>query len=314
MAVVKRRAKIGVIGTINRDIITFPDGSTRKGWGGIIYNLKTFSLILRNKAEIFPACNVGADCFMSIKRILKGLNGINRVSVYKVGEKNNSCHLFYQNNEEKKEILRGGVRRLVFDNIRPLLSCDIILLNYISGADIYLNSLKKLKRLFKGPIYIDFHSLSLGRHRDGSRFLRRPKCWWKILKIGDYIQMNRQELSLLANGRRLKDFDSIAEDIVRLSRALIRKKIRLMKKTFIITNGPKGASVISFRNNHPEQINIPVQRIVDKGDTTGCGDCFSAGFIAGLVTGKTLKSCGRIGNFAAFECIRRNSNQAHRTQ
>lgn len=40
-------------------------------------------------------------------------------------------------------------------------------------------------------------------------------------------------------------------------------------------------------------------------DTTGAGDAFSAGFIYGMVKGKSLKECGRLGDFLAKLCISR---------
>jgi len=38
-------------------------------------------------------------------------------------------------------------------------------------------------------------------------------------------------------------------------------------------------------------------------DTTGAGDAFCAGFLYGLVKGKDLYNCGRLGNFVASHCI-----------
>ncbi len=42
---------------------------------------------------------------------------------------------------------------------------------------------------------------------------------------------------------------------------------------------------------------------VDVVDTTGAGDAFCAGFLYGLVNGKSLFECGRLGNLVASRCV-----------
>ncbi len=38
-------------------------------------------------------------------------------------------------------------------------------------------------------------------------------------------------------------------------------------------------------------------------DTTGAGDAFCAGFLYGLINGKSLFECGKLGNFVASRCV-----------
>ncbi len=38
-------------------------------------------------------------------------------------------------------------------------------------------------------------------------------------------------------------------------------------------------------------------------DTTGAGDAYAAGFLAGLTAGRSLPVCGRMGSIAAAEVI-----------
>jgi adenosine kinase len=45
---------------------------------------------------------------------------------------------------------------------------------------------------------------------------------------------------------------------------------------------------------------FPIAKLVD---TTGAGDMFAAGFLAGLARGRDMKACGRLGVLAAAEII-----------
>ncbi len=67
----------------------------------------------------------------------------------------------------------------------------------------------------------------------------------------------------------------------------------------VLTRGPLGSVVVSGDELHviaPE----PVPSLVD---TTGAGDLYAAGFLAGLTQGLDLHTCGRMGSVAAAEVI-----------
>ena len=38
-------------------------------------------------------------------------------------------------------------------------------------------------------------------------------------------------------------------------------------------------------------------------DTTGAGDAFCAGFLYGMLNEKSLRECGKLGNFVASRCV-----------
>ena len=62
--------------------------------------------------------------------------------------------------------------------------------------------------------------------------------------------------------------------------------------------GEKGCYVTDGKEAHliePFKVNVV--------DTTGAGDAFSAGFLYGLINGKDLYQCGRLGNFVASCCV-----------
>ena len=69
--------------------------------------------------------------------------------------------------------------------------------------------------------------------------------------------------------------------------------------TLVITRGAHGAIAVE-RDYMVEIPAAPVDRIVD---TTGAGDLFAAGFIAGRCRGRPLKACLETGSIAAAEVI-----------
>jgi sugar/nucleoside kinase (ribokinase family) len=69
--------------------------------------------------------------------------------------------------------------------------------------------------------------------------------------------------------------------------------------TLVITRGPHGA--VAFEKGNQAEIAAPhVERIVD---TTGAGDLFAAGFLAGRCRGRPLGACLETGSIAAAEII-----------
>jgi ribokinase len=62
--------------------------------------------------------------------------------------------------------------------------------------------------------------------------------------------------------------------------------------------GKKGCYVTDGKESHLIE---PYK--VEAVDTTGAGDAFCAGFLYGLIKGRDLYECGRLGNFVASRCI-----------
>jgi ribokinase len=69
-------------------------------------------------------------------------------------------------------------------------------------------------------------------------------------------------------------------------------------KIVAVKLGSNGCYVTNGKESH--MIEAFKVKVVD---TTGAGDAFCAGFLYGLISGKSLCECGRLGNFVASKCI-----------
>jgi hypothetical protein len=286
------RSKVGIIGSINRDTIYLADDKQVSSWGGILYNIKY--LTESGVGEIIPVVNAGVDAYEDIIGILKKYPNVNSEYVSCVDALNNHCFLYYHNQSHKCEVLKGGVRRLRYKQIMPLLDCDLVLVNFISGRDIALQTLERFRQNYRGLIYMDIHSLTLGSRKveEGyKRFLRRPSNWMRYAGCADILQMNENEFEILSG--------------CKLSHGNLRRFWSLISantKCMLITLGRDGSLVVSGKSN-PKIKEIPPIKVSRVYDTTGCGDAFAAGFISEYINSKNLTKSATNGNrLAAQRC------------
>jgi sugar/nucleoside kinase (ribokinase family) len=71
-------------------------------------------------------------------------------------------------------------------------------------------------------------------------------------------------------------------------------------KNAVVKLGSNGCFI---KNNRGEKYFIEAYKNIRVADTTGAGDSFAAGFIAGLTMGWDLKMCGKFGNAAGAHCV-----------
>ena len=283
--------KIGAVGTINRDTIYQPDGGRIESWGGLLYNVRY--LCGSAIGEIIPVVNIGRDCFRPVMEILNRFENINISQIRKVAEKNNHCFLHYQNESHKCEILKGGVPPLTYSRLEPLLDCDLVLINFISGPDVRLAALEKFRQNYDGIIYMDIHSLTLGRTRVPGgyrRHLRRPRYWKRYAACAAVLQVNETEFQLLS-GREFSletGIDFVADNLEDL-------------KCLAVTQGASGCSIIYRANGLLLGRSIPAMKVETVYDTTGCGDIFGAGFVVEFLISGNYSLAAQYGNCLAGE-------------
>jgi sugar/nucleoside kinase (ribokinase family) len=264
------KLKITVIGTINKDTIIFPTGKRTESFGGIMYNLSALAGLGGKWVSIYPICNLGYDVYNEVEKILKRYKNVKLNGINKVRKKNNHAFLFIDQNNQRKEILQNRVPALRFDQVKPYLGSNLILINFISGFDIKLDDLKKIRRKTDALTFMDVHSLTLGIDKDGKRFLKAPKDWQEYIKQADIVQTNLIELSTLSGKelRSWKEAQDFGKHVLSLGPCML-----------LVTLGEDGAVMIQREGKEYQFKKCKGIKVRGFKDATGCGDVFSAGFL-----------------------------------
>lgn len=98
--------------------------------------------------------------------------------------------------------------------------------------------------------------------------------------------------------------------------AVIREKTGLsdaelleLARIWVVTLGENGSRILVRGGTRVE---VPPAKAREVVDPTGAGDAYRAGFVAGLLRGLDLGTCGRMGSVSAVYAVERYGTQAHR--
>ncbi|HVP36976.1 MAG TPA: PfkB family carbohydrate kinase [Terriglobales bacterium] len=268
------RSRLSVIGTITKDTIAFPNGKVKKSFGGILYNILPLVLWAPKNLVISPVCNLGSDIYSKVLSYLKRFENIDLSGISRVQEKNNHVNLFYGRRGFKKEVLKNLVPKIEFSQIEPYLNSNIFLINFISGFDIDLETLQRMKENAGSRIFMDLHSLILGIKKNGQRFFKAPFLWREYLKLADIVQMNFKEMQVISESH-LKSENEI--------KAFARHILNLGPGILLVTRGRNGALLYHRKKMKIVRYHSSALKVGDLIDPTGCGDVFSSGFLLSFI-------------------------------
>ena len=286
--------RLGAVATLVWDHIEnpFADPPLREQWGGAVYSFSSLSAALPDGWVVEPIVKIGADLWERGGELLRRLPGLDPgAGVVHVQAENNRVALHYRDAEHRHEVQTGGVPGWSWKEIEPLLGgLDALYVNFLSGVELDLETMQQVRARFKGPIYADLHSLFLS---PASSRPRRPTPlarWREWLACFDAIQLNEDEMALLAP----EELDRGA-----FERAVAEAGPRLV----VVTEGGRGVRYVvddalpddpvRWRSVPPSgevrcgELPAPGGRL--PGDPTGCGDVWGAAFITGLLGGLRLE-------------------------
>lgn len=275
---------VGIIGTINYDRVV-GDGFTCEDLGGIMYNILGLHYLSGGSIRIRPVANYGYDIDDKIERYLKDKENIDTGGLYKQKGRNPSVVLKDTGLQGKREILKYRVRELSFRKVKSLVDCDLILVNFISGRDVKLDTLRKLRVCYNSIIYIDVHSFTLGIKRNGQRYYRRPDKWEDVVSTADIVQMNLIEMLTVLGEKKI----TLSEPVHYRIDDMAEKILNIGPRVFILTLGSIGAKLF-YRSDNGIKVHFSKAQLnsVTGGEATGCGDLLSAAFIVSMMGGTKL--------------------------
>ncbi|MCS7229435.1 MAG: carbohydrate kinase family protein [Candidatus Kryptonium sp.] len=257
--------KYGIIGHLCLDVIHLADGSEVQSYGGIFFSLASLANIVDDGDIIYPVFGVGdVDYDKFIERI-KVYPNVVTDGIFKFEGLTNRVHLFYQDRKERTECSVHIAKPIEFERLKILLDVEVdgIFINMISGFDIEVETLKRLRKNFNGYIHFDVHSATLGVDDKNLRFRKKLDNWKDWLINVNTVQMNEFEARSI--GDENWDDDELAKNVLGLG-------IEVM----IITRANLGTTVYYF-NNGFKRTDLKAYEVIVV-DPTGCGDVFGSAF------------------------------------
>jgi hypothetical protein len=290
--------KYGVIGEPCIDFIN-RGGKESRSLGGVLYSVVSLA-VMAGRDDVYPIMNLGADEYDNITSFLGKFKNIKQDYISRVEHKTRVVKLYYRGLETEFDDSKTGKQKIYdreesstepappldYKLIEPALNMlDGLLINMVSGVDITLDSLKKVRKNFSGYIHADLHNIVMKTDDKGNRTRAGIPHWEEWCAGSNTLQMNEAEMSSMP-GKKLSEYE-FAEQILSTEDANHGNAL-------VITRGKSGVSL--FRKidkkvmgevySEIDKIDLPSIESHSFKDSTGCGDVFASAFFLKTVQNK----------------------------
>ncbi len=270
--------RIAVVGTIMRDEIETDSGEKLESFGGILYNVVALAALTRGSDRIVPVCSLGADHFGTVtQRYFGDSRHVQATGVHASAGGTDENVITYGGAGDRTERMTIRTEPLTPAQLEPAKDCTAILINFVNGRELGLETLRAFRASSSAHIHLDVHNLGKRIDESGTLVRGEPADWKEWLALVDTVQANEWEVAAML-GSRPETGDEFRAAATGLLGAVENLRVA------IVTGGANGATIAhrltgdrSVRTMH-----VPVLPVDAVKDTTGCGDCFAAGFVVGM--------------------------------
>lgn len=273
--------RVLVIGEPCIDVIHKVDGKIYNEHGGITYSVVAGGL-LDDGVEVVPVIGLHGEDAPYFTQLLEQLAPVNLSAIYRVDFPTRRVNLFYEDENNRWECSTQPIEPTPFERIAPFLPAEGIHLNLISGSDIALSTMQKIREAAPGThIHLDLHNIVMKLLPDSKRVRAPRNDYLDWCRLADTVQMNEDEASVI-------------DDSVSDRRVLAEKVLETGAKAFIVTLAEKGFILFEKNNGKiSEQFFPPRQTNVV--DPTGSGDVLGAAFLHAVVRGRDFRQAAELG-------------------
>jgi hypothetical protein len=282
-------------------------------WGGITYALAGMDAALGDDWEIVPIMKVGDDLADRARAFCRSLRHMAPdAELIAVPYPNQRVELRYLDAERRSEVLSGGVPGWSWLGLKPVLEAarlDALYVNFLSGWELDLETMQLIRAHVAGPIYCDLHMLVWAVQSDGLRPLRPWPDVAAWCSCFDALQVNEDEMSMLAPDPMALSATAMAagtsclcvtlgkRGVVYVAAPGFERLSDLPPRHGLATSSRGGAGALGAVRT--ALVPAVTARTDGDGDPTGCGDVWGATYFTRLLAGDKLTDAIAAANRAA---------------